>query len=96
MMGLLFMEIVMEEKYYWFMICYIWQSNGKSGNGSYVLSNDSTEILNRDIASAIDAIKEFSGKQVNHDKDSMKIIITNIINLAHCTVDEFYKKDDAE
>lgn len=84
----------MEDKYYWFMFCYYWQANNQSGNGSKILSGDSSDLNNRDINDVISHCKEFVGKQMHHDKDSVQIIFTNIIRLNHCTNSEFYKKDD--
>ena len=84
----------MEEKFYWFMICYTWQANGQSGNGTKILKSDAESLLNKDINEATDMCKEFVGEKMHHNKDSVQIIFTNIIKLAHCSHSEFYKKDD--
>lgn len=86
----------MQEKFYWFMICYTWRANNQSGNGSNILCGDSDQIHDKDISTASDSCKDFVSKKMHYDKESIQIIFTNIIKLAHCTRDEFYEKDDAE
>lgn len=84
----------MEEKFYWFMFCYTWRANGQNGNGSKILRSDSDQILSSDINDAVGLCKEFVGEQMHHNKESIQIIFTNIIKLAHCTNSEFHKEDD--
>lgn len=82
-----------DKKYTFFMFCYQWTANNQQGRGSKILSNDNDFLISKDIGEASSVCAEFVGQQMNHDKDSVKIIFTNIIKLNHCTQDEFYKTD---
>lgn len=78
------------EKNHHIMFCYTWRANNEKGNGSNIFQNETRELTMNDIDEAVDFIKCFVEKTMNHNKESVQIIFTNIIHLNHCSMDEFY------
>ena len=79
-----------ELKLHHIMFCYDWRANGEGGNGHKILQNEKKELTMKDIDEAIDFIKVSIEDKMNHSKKSIQVIITNIIHLNCCTMDEFY------
>lgn len=80
----------MENKLHHFMFCYTWRANGEKGNGSNILQNKYKHLTMKDMDEAAEFIKLFVCKKMNHDKESIQVVFTNIIHLAYCANSEFY------
>lgn len=83
----------MENKLHHFMFCYVWRANGEKGEGHNILQNDSKNLTMKDIDEAVSFIKVFISKRMHHDKDSIQVIFTNVIHLAHLKNSEFYNNE---
>lgn len=78
------------DKRYFFMFCYTWCANNQSGDGYEILNNDVESLVLKDITDAKDIIKNSIQEKMHHNKESISVIITNIIKLNYCTHDDFY------
>lgn len=83
----------MSEKLYNYMFCYNWSTTGKSGSGHHVVHCATKGFVSKDINEAKEIIKNEVSQGIGIlDKESIKIIFTNIILLSHCTEDEYHKE----
>lgn len=82
----------MSDKLYNYMFCYIWSFDGRNGAGHHVIHGRTKGFVHKDINKVEDIIKDEVSQGTGFlDKDSIKIIFTNIILLSRCTQEEYYQ-----